>query len=122
MKNNPDLAVLDMILQCIDELQGSLDLRKQVVPDKTLSAQEIGKIVNEHSKEVTINFKPKPGIISQIDILGQFNSWLPDQMEPYSEEEIAKDLSLKGFYYYKVRLLIGYKYRYHFCVNEDEDF
>jgi hypothetical protein len=43
-------------------------------------------------------------------------------MEPYSEEEIAKDLSLKGFYYYKVRLLIGYKYRYHFCVNEDEDF
>jgi len=55
-------------------------------------------------------------------IMGQFNSWLPEIMETYSAEECQVDPTLEKTYFYKTKVLVGYKYRYYFQVNNDDDF
>jgi len=44
-------------------------------------------------------------------IQGEFNSWLPEAMEKQSGDEVV--------FFYKTRLLRGFKYRYNFIVNDE---
>ena len=81
---------------------------------------QIKTLVDKRLKEVVINFHPVK-FCDRVLIMGQFNSWLPEIMQTYTSDQINLDTSLKGTYYYRVRLLVGYKYRYYFQIN-GEDF
>jgi hypothetical protein len=43
-------------------------------------------------------------------------------MEKHPPEEIRRNPALAREYFYKARLLVGYKYRYYFSVNDQEQF
>lgn len=71
---------------------------------------------------MTIYFKPKRPVINRVLILGHFNEWLPELMESYSQDQILSDTSKRGVYFYKVKLLVGFKYRYYFNVNDEDEY
>ena len=82
----------------------------------------ISQLQDRRLREVVINFKPDHPVVNKVMVMGQFNSWLPEIMETYSEEECQVDPTLSKTYFYKTKVLVGYKYRYYFQVNNDDDF
>ena len=54
--------------------------------------------------------------------MGQFNKWTPELMETFSQDEVDVDNSKTNVFYYKARLLPGFKFRYYFQVEEEGEF
>ena len=43
---------------------------------------------------------------------------MPEVMQRYKQTQIAENPDLANTFYYRTRILKGYSYRYHFCVNK----
>ena len=76
--------------------------------------------VDERFEKVTITFKPEKRIDDNdtVSILGEFPDWMPEIMERFDTEQVLMDPSLENTFFYKTRLLKGFKYRYHFSVGD----
>lgn len=52
-------------------------------------------------------------------IMGEFSNWLPEVMEKYDFAEVEQDNTLENTFFYRTRVLRGFKYRYNFCVQDE---
>ena len=82
--------------------------------------QRMVSSVDERFEKVTITFKPEKRIDDNdtVSILGEFTDWMPEIMERFDTEQVLMDPSLENTFFYKTRLLKGFKYRYHFSVGD----
>ena len=53
-----------------------------------------------------------------MSILGEFTDWMPEIMERYESTQVLLEPELENTFFYKTRLLKGFKYRYHFSVGD----
>ena len=77
--------------------------------------------VDERFQVVTITFKPEVTIAPNdtVSILGEFSNWIPQIMERYDHEKVVLEPELANTFFYKTKLFIGFKYRYHFSVGDE---
>ena len=76
--------------------------------------------IDQRFRTVTITFKPEVRVAENdtVAILGEFNSYMPENMERFESEEVLLNPELDNTFFYKTRLLTGFKYRYYFSVGE----
>ena len=73
--------------------------------------------LEEMFTESTISYTVAPGVVDESDtvcIMGEFNNWIPEGMERRSSDTSSAQ---HHEFFYKVKLLKGYKYRYIFMVG-----
>ena len=77
--------------------------------------------VDERFQVVTITFKPEVTIEPNdtVSILGEFCNWIPQIMERYENEKVALEPELANTFFYRTKLFVGFKYRYHFSVGDE---
>ena len=76
--------------------------------------------IDERFQVVTITFKPEVIIDPNdtVSILGEFCNWIPQIMERYEREKVALEPELENTFFYRTKLFVGFKYRYHFSVGD----
>lgn len=76
--------------------------------------------IDERFRIVEIVFKPESTIDENdtVSILGEFTNWIPEIMERYESERVLLEPALTNTFFYRTKLFVGYKYRYHFSVGE----
>ena len=77
-------------------------------------------VMDDRFKVVSITFKPDVEIPENdtVAIMGEFNNWMPENMERYDSEAVLLEPNLANMFFYKSKLLIDFKYRYYFSVGE----
>ena len=78
-----------------------------------------GKI-DERFCVMTVAYKPEVAIAENdtVSIMGEFTNWMPEIMERYAQEKVLMEPQLANAFFYKTKLLRGYKYRYNFSVGD----
>lgn len=76
--------------------------------------------IDDRFKTVTIVFKPEVKIEENdtVAIMGEFNNYMPEIMERYETEQVLLEPDLANTFFYKTKLLVGFKYRYHFSQGD----
>jgi len=69
---------------------------------------------------VTVVFKPEVAIAENdtVSIMGEFTNWMPEIMERYDSQRVLLEPQLANTFFYKTKLLRGFKYRYNFSVGD----
>ena len=76
--------------------------------------------IDDRFQVVTITFKPEINIADNdtVSILGEFTNWLPEIMERYDSEKVLLEPELANTFFYRTKLFVDFKYRYHFSVGD----
>ena len=93
------------------------------IPEEVLQSLPLKRastIIDDRFKTVTITFKPEVDIPwnDTVAIMGEFNNWMPENMERYDSQTVLLQPDLANTFFYMSKLLAGFKYRYHFSVGD----
>lgn len=77
--------------------------------------------MDERFQIVEITFKPEVKVDENntVSIMGEFNNWIPEIMERYESERVLLEPELANTFFYRTKLFVGFKYRYHFSVGDE---
>ena len=117
-------AVQSKLGKHVDQSDTLDELLRNISSEESPATQELKaenkQIIDQKFGIVKIDFKPKQQLRTnqRVSILGEFNQWMPEVMQRYKQTQIDENPDLENTFYYRVRILKGYSYRYHFCVND----
>ena len=96
----------------------SIDIPEEVKMEEP--GLEAASSHDERFSVVTITFKPDVPVAENdtVSIMGEFTNWMPEIMERYDSQRVLLDPHLANTFFYRTRLFVGFKYRYHFSVGD----